>query len=87
MKAWYKPIYRMIFRPVYKNAYEGAQTQIRLAVDPDLENVSGKYFADCEQKIPSDAAQSYETAAWLWSKSTELLYNKFKEFDNLKNSR
>lgn len=81
MNAWYKPIYRVIFKPFYKTAFEGAQTQIRLAVDPELENVTGKYFADCEEKTPSDAAQSYETAAWLWGKSTELIYEKYKNFD------
>lgn len=83
MIAWYKPIYRLIFKPFYKTAYEGAQTQIRLAVDPELKAVTGKYFVDCEEAVPSNAAQSYETAAWLWAKSTQMIYEKFKDFDKL----
>ncbi|CAG9800008.1 unnamed protein product [Chironomus riparius] len=83
MNAWYKPLYRLIFKPFYKTAYEGAQTQIRLAVDPELKAVTGKYFVDCEEAVPSSAAQSYETAAWLWTKSTQMIYEKFKDFDKL----
>lgn len=33
-----------IFLFVFKSAKSGAQTQIRLAVDPDLESTTGKYF-------------------------------------------
>ena len=79
---WIRPIYRAILKPFYKNPYEGAQTQIRLAVDPSLENVSGKYFSDCEEVLPSKAAQDNETAAWLWRKSATLIYDKFQKFDN-----
>ncbi|KAK8783067.1 hypothetical protein V5799_015589 [Amblyomma americanum] len=36
-----------------KTAFEGAQTTIRLAVDPSLEKTSGEYFEDC---APADEA-------------------------------
>lgn len=62
-----------IFGPFFKTPWEGAQTQIRLAVDPELENVTGKYFSDCKEKIPSRAAQNDETATWLYQKSVELV--------------
>lgn len=55
----------------FKSAEQGAQTQIMLAVDPALENVTGKYFADCKEKTPSRAAQNDETAEWLWKTSEE----------------
>lgn len=42
-----------------------------LAVDPDLEKVTGKYFADCKEKKPSRAAQDDEMAEWLWKTSEE----------------
>lgn len=79
--GWIRPIYRAIFKPFYKNAFEGAQTQIKLAVDPDLEKISGKYFSDCEEVLPSKSAQDNETAEWLWKKSTQLILDKFKEFN------
>lgn len=50
----------------------GAQTTIMLAVDPDLEKVSGKYFADCAMTMPSSASMDYETAEWLWRTSEKL---------------
>lgn len=54
--------------------FEGSQTQIMLAVDPDLERVSGKYFADCRESSMSRQARNQETAEWLWNKS-EILVN------------
>lgn len=56
----------------FKTVEAGAQTQIRLAVDPELENVTGKYFRDCKQITPSSAARDDETAKWLWQQSEEL---------------
>jgi NAD(P)-dependent dehydrogenase (short-subunit alcohol dehydrogenase family) len=56
-----------------KTSMEGAQTQIRLAVDPELETVTGKYFSDCEVKQPASHADNSETAKWLWEKSSELV--------------
>jgi retinol dehydrogenase 12 len=52
-----------------KNPHEAAQTQIYLAVDPELENVTGKYFCDCSEKSPSRAASDDETARWLFQES------------------
>lgn len=56
----------------FKTPISGAQTQIRLAVDPELENVTGKYFSDCKEANPSRAARDDETAEWLWKTSEEL---------------
>ncbi|CAG5133263.1 unnamed protein product [Candidula unifasciata] len=36
-----------------KTPLQGAQTIIRLAVDPELERITGKYFSDCEEKNTS----------------------------------
>lgn len=55
----------------FKTAESGAQTQIRLAVDPELENITGKYFSDCTEARISWAARNDETAAWLWKTSEE----------------
>lgn len=62
-----------IFKTFLKTPVEGAQTQIRLAIDPDLETVTGKYFYDCEEHEPASAAKDDETAEWLWKKSVELV--------------
>jgi len=56
---------------IFKTPKSGAQTQIRLAIDPELENVTGKYFSDCTEATPSRVARDVELAAWLWKTSEE----------------
>jgi len=68
-----KYVFEPLFSPFIKNAWEGAQTQICLAVDPDLEKVTGKYFSDCAEVTPSEHARNDETAVWLYKKSMELV--------------
>lgn len=60
-----------IFMWLMKSAELGAQTQIRLAVDPGLEKVTGKYFSNCKVDMESKRAQNDEDAAWLWNESTK----------------
>lgn len=64
------------FGSLVKTPKNGAQTSIMLAVDPELENVTGQYFADCAIAPVSKAAQSDETAAWLWNESERITNNK-----------
>lgn len=60
-----------IFMWLMKSAELGAQTQIRLAVDPGLEKVTGKYFSNCKVDKESKRAQNDDDAAWLWNESTK----------------
>lgn len=60
------------FQVFTKTPKSGAQTSIMLAVDPNLEDVTGKYFADCAVTKESAAAQNDETAAWLWEVSEKI---------------
>lgn len=60
------------FHLFFKSAKAGAQTSIMLAVDPTLNNVTGKYFADCAVAQESKAARCDETAAWLWDISEKI---------------
>lgn len=50
----------------------GCSTQVMLAVEPELENVSGKHFKGCKEVNASAEGRDDETAAWLWNKSLEL---------------
>lgn len=56
---------------LFKSPKSGAQTQIRLSVDPELDNVTGKYFSDCTEARTSSYAKDNELAAWLWKTSEE----------------
>lgn len=49
----------------------GAQTSIQLAVGPDLEYVTEKYFAACKAAQEADVAEDHESAKWLWNISEE----------------
>ncbi|KAL7672831.1 hypothetical protein ACOME3_007711 [Neoechinorhynchus agilis] len=62
---------RPIMNPFLKNSQEGAQTSIHLALCPQLENVTGKYFSDCKEVNPSQAASNEEDMETLWEKSME----------------
>lgn len=57
----------------FKTAKSGAQTTLRLAVDPHLETVTGQYFADCKiQKVARSARKDNDDAEWLWRESEKL---------------
>jgi len=62
----------LIFRVFTKTPRSGAQTSIMLAVDPNLDGVTGKYFMDCAITKESKEARSDETAAWLWEVSEQI---------------
>lgn len=81
---WIKPIYKKICAPIFKTPFEGAQTQIKLAVDPELELITGKYFSDCDIDEPSAAAKSQDNAHWLWDESIKLLSEKLDDKNRIK---
>lgn len=65
--------YDFIAAQFLKTSKEGAQTTIFLAVDPEVEKTSGKFFNDCKEASESDKAKNEELASWLWKKSEELV--------------
>jgi len=62
-----------VFAPLYKTPESGAQTSICCAVDPALENETGKYYKDCMEADTSPSAESVEDAKKLWAVSMELV--------------
>jgi NAD(P)-dependent dehydrogenase (short-subunit alcohol dehydrogenase family) len=62
-----------LLSPIQREPEEGAETSIFLAASPQVEGVSGKYFADCKP-VDSDPA-SYDRAAAekLWQVSLEMI--------------
>ena len=71
---------KLVWRPIsylfFKSPVLGAQTSIRLAVDPALETVTGKYFSDCEIYKESTRAMNDDDARWLWEESVRWTNNK-----------
>jgi retinol dehydrogenase 14 len=60
-------------RPFMKAPEQGAATSIHLASAPDLEQVTGRYFANSKPKRSSKRSYDETAAARLWQVSTELV--------------
>jgi len=51
---------------------EGARTSLYLACSPEVEGVSGRYYAKCRERTPAAHARDAELARRLWERSEEL---------------
>ncbi|KFB36543.1 AGAP007572-PA-like protein [Anopheles sinensis] len=63
-----KPILSVAF----KTPLSGAQTTLYTALDEDLAQESGKYYADCREQKLSKYARDDELAEWLWNESAKM---------------
>src|SRR5256885_508714 len=61
-------------RLFFKGPEKGAQTPIYLAVSPEVERVTGQYFANKHVREPSHAAQDPDVARRLFDVSAELAH-------------
>lgn len=52
--------------PFMKSAVSGAQTSLYCALEPELEKVTGQYFADCKQKEVAPQGKDDAMAKFLW---------------------
>merc|ERR1712130_1062865 len=73
--AW--PVIRVMSfvasRLMAKTSSEGAETSLRLAVDPALENVTGKYFENCqESKLKHPMARDEPAQKRLWDECARM---------------
>jgi NAD(P)-dependent dehydrogenase (short-subunit alcohol dehydrogenase family) len=55
-----------------KSPEEGARTSLYLACSPEVEGVSGRYYAKCRERTPAPHARDPELARRLWERSEEL---------------
>ena len=57
----------------FKSIPEGAATQVYVATRPELDGVSGEYFADCNVAQPSARARDAALADRLWQESERIV--------------
>ncbi|MGA8045975.1 MAG: SDR family oxidoreductase [Dermatophilaceae bacterium] len=62
-----------VIRPFMKSPNRGAATSVYLASSPDVEAVTGRYFANSKLKTSSKASRGAEAAARLWEVSGGLV--------------
>ena len=60
-------------RPFLKTPEQGAATSIHLSFSPDLEQVTGRYFANSKPRRSSKRSYDQAAAARLWQVSTALV--------------
>ena len=59
--------------PTTDSVEDGAATIVYLAAGPDIEGVTGKYFARCHERRPAPDATDAEAQRELWTRSADLL--------------
>ncbi|CAL9114424.1 unnamed protein product [Musa textilis] len=62
-------------KPFLKSIPQGASTTCYLALHPDMKDVTGKYFGDCNETLPSAVARDKELSIKCWEFSQQLLNN------------
>ena len=60
-------------KPFFRSPEEGADTSIYVASSPEVEHVTGLYFADRTPKTPSKDAQNGFYQKRLWAMSEEMV--------------
>jgi retinol dehydrogenase-14 len=62
-----------LLRPLMKSPEQGARTSVYAATSPDLEGVSGRFFANSRQARTSEASYDRALAERLWTVSAHLV--------------
>ncbi|MDG2307726.1 MAG: SDR family oxidoreductase [Candidatus Binatia bacterium] len=69
--AWAKAIMKVVGL-FFNSPAKGAATSLFAATSPDLEGVSGRYYAKCKEVAPTAGARDDDAAARLWTISEEM---------------
>jgi NAD(P)-dependent dehydrogenase (short-subunit alcohol dehydrogenase family) len=62
-----------LLRPFMKTPHRGAVTSIHLASDPDLAQVTGRYFTHSRPRLSSERSYDRAVATRLWRASVDLV--------------
>jgi hypothetical protein len=69
VQRWLVPV----LRPFMKSSFQGAATSVYLAASPELERVTGQFWAELKPKKSSPHSYDNATAGRLWRASTRLV--------------
>jgi len=70
---WAKPVIYLLFRPSFVSPEEGAAAVVRLAADPGLEGVTGRYYEGGKAVEPAPLARDERLAKRLWDVSAGMV--------------
>lgn len=66
-------VFRTLLRPIHKTPEEGADTSVYLATSPEVEGITGKYFANRKVKKTSSISYDRDIATRLWDISAKMV--------------
>jgi NAD(P)-dependent dehydrogenase (short-subunit alcohol dehydrogenase family) len=72
-QAWFFALISRVARPLLKTPAQGAQMPIYLASSPDMDGVTGQFFANGKPKTANRVAYNTEMTARLWQVSADLV--------------
>jgi len=72
-QAWVFAIICRVVRPLLKTPAQGAQTPIYLASSPDIDGVTGQFFANRKPTTANKVAYDTDLTARLWKVSADLV--------------
>ncbi len=70
--GWVSRLVVPLLRPFFRTPEQGAATSLHVATAPELDGVTGRYFADCREARPGRGAQDPAAARRLWEASEQL---------------
>ncbi|HJO23942.1 MAG: SDR family oxidoreductase [Myxococcota bacterium] len=70
--GWVGKLAMGLLKVFFQTPEKGARTSLHVATAPELDGVSGAYFARCREKQPAASACDSETAQRLWDASAQL---------------
>lgn len=73
VNRWLTPLINPVMQRIGQTPLEGAQTSIYLATSPEVEGVSGKYYADKRPVRSSSVSYDPDAAQRLWEISSQLV--------------
>ena len=72
-QAWFFTAISRVVRPLLKTPAQGAQASIYLASSPDMNGVTGQFFANRKPKTANKVADDPDMTARLWQVSADLV--------------
>lgn len=72
-QAWYYALVSRVVRPLLKTPARGAETSIYLASSPEVDGVTGQYFANRKPRTANKVAYDTGMMARLWHVSADLV--------------
>jgi NAD(P)-dependent dehydrogenase (short-subunit alcohol dehydrogenase family) len=73
VNRWLTPLINPVIQRIGQTPLEGAQTSIYLATSPEVDGITGKYFADKKPIRSNSVSYNVEAGKRLWELSLELV--------------